>query len=113
MSRALPMSIAITPEPPYYAVIFTSLRTEGDHGYGKMSDAMVASAQQQPGFLGIESAREALGITVSYWASLEAISAWKQHAAHLVAQKTGREDWYAAYKVRICRVERDYAFSQL
>ena len=107
------MPIANTPATPYYAVIFTSLRTEGDQGYGKMSDAMVASAANQPGFLGMESAREELGITVSYWASLEAISAWKLQSAHLVAQKTGRENWYASYKVRVCRVERDYAFSQL
>lgn len=107
------MPIATTPATPYYAVIFTSVRTEGDHGYGKMSEAMAASAARQPGFLGVESAREELGITVSYWASLEAISAWKQEAAHLVAQKLGREDWYAAYKTRICRVERDYEFSRL
>lgn len=105
------MPIASTPATPYYAVIFTSLRTEHEQGYGEMSEAMVASAARQPGFLGMESAREELGITVSYWASLEAISAWKQHAAHLAAQKTGRDTWYAAFKVRICRVERDYAMS--
>jgi heme-degrading monooxygenase HmoA len=109
----LVMPIATTPATPYYAVIFTSIRTEGDHGYGKMSDAMVASAANQPGFLGVESAREEVGITVSYWASLEAISAWKQNSAHLAAQKLGRESWYAAYKIRICRVERDYEFSML
>jgi heme-degrading monooxygenase HmoA len=107
------MPIAKTPATPYYAVIFTSIRTDGDNGYGKMSDAMAESAAQQPGFLGVESAREDVGITVSYWASLESISAWKQDAAHLVAQKLGREDWYAAYKTRICRVERDYEFSTL
>lgn len=106
------MPIATTPATPYYAVIFTSIRTEGDNGYGKMSDAMVASAAEQPGFLGVESAREEVGITVSYWASLEAISAWKQNWAHLVAQKLGRESWYQAYKIRICRVERDYEFSR-
>lgn len=105
------MPIAATPATPYYAVIFTSIRSEGDNGYGKMSNAMVASAASQPGFLGIEAAREELGITVSYWSSLEAISAWKQECAHLVAQKLGRENWYAAYKVRICRVERDYDFA--
>jgi heme-degrading monooxygenase HmoA len=106
------MPIASTPATPYFAVIFTSVRTEGDHGYGNMSEAMVYSAANQPGFLGIESAREVLGITVSYWASLEAISAWKQHSAHLLAQKLGRENWYAAYRVRICRVEREYDFSR-
>lgn len=105
------MSIANTPAAPYYAVIFTTIRSADDHGYGKMSEAMVASAARQPGFLGIESAREEVGITVSYWDSLEAIAAWKQDAAHLMAQKLGRENWYTAYKTRICRVERDYAFS--
>jgi heme-degrading monooxygenase HmoA len=107
------MSIATTPATPYYAVIFTSISTEGDHGYGKMSEAMAESAAHQPGFLGVESAREEVGITVSYWASLEAIAAWKQDAAHLIAQKLGRENWYAAYKTRICRVERDYEFAKL
>lgn len=107
------MPIATTPAAPYYAVIFTSIRTDGDRGYAKMSDAMSESAAAQPGFLGVESAREEVRITVSYWASLEAIAAWKQDAAHLVAQKLGRENWYASYKTRICRVERDYDFSLL
>lgn len=104
------MSIADTGAAPYYAVIFTSLRTEGDDGYAEMADAMVELASRQPGFLGVESARDGLGITVSYWDSLEAIAAWKRHAEHLIAQKLGRERWYAAYKTRICRVERDYGF---
>jgi heme-degrading monooxygenase HmoA len=103
------MTIAITPAPPYYAVIFTSTRTGEDSGYEAMSDAMVSLAAQQPGFLGIESARDSLGITVSYWDSLEAIAAWKQNSAHLVAQQRGRELWYQAFTTRICRVERDYA----
>ncbi|MFZ4288464.1 antibiotic biosynthesis monooxygenase family protein [Variovorax sp. HJSM1_2] len=103
--------IAKTPAAPYYAVIFTSLRTDGDNGYGRMSDAMVASAEKQPGFLGVESAREEVGITVSYWESLEAIAAWKRDTAHQVAQQRGREHWYSAYKTRICKVERDYDFS--
>jgi len=102
------MSIASTPAPPYYAVIFTSLRTEGDNGYSAMAEAMVALAARQPGFLGVESARESLGITVSYWDSLESIAAWKQNSNHLVAQRRGREIWYQSFKVRICRIERDY-----
>jgi heme-degrading monooxygenase HmoA len=106
------MTFAPTPLPPYYAVIFTSQRTEGDNGYGEMAKAMVNLASQQPGFLGIESAREDLGITVSYWESLEAIAAWKQVYDHLTAQRRGRADWYQTYKVRICRVERDYSFEK-
>ena len=102
--------IAATPPAPYYAVIFTSLRTEVDEGYGAMADRMVELAAQQPGFLGVESAREGLGITVSYWESLEAIKAWKANAEHLVAQQTGRSDWYSQYKTRIAKVERDYGF---
>ncbi|HKN22530.1 MAG TPA: antibiotic biosynthesis monooxygenase [Terracidiphilus sp.] len=106
------MAIAATPSPPYYAVIFTSLRTADDSGYGKMADAMEKLAATQPGFLGIESAREGLGITVSYWESLDAIAAWKANAKHLVAQRRGRDTWYEEFKVRICRVERDYAFAR-
>jgi len=102
--------IAATPPAPYYAVIFTSLRTEVDAGYGAMAEHMVELAAQQPGFLGVESARKGVGITVSYWESLEAIRAWKTNAEHLVAQKTGRSDWYRRYKTRIARVERDYGF---
>jgi heme-degrading monooxygenase HmoA len=106
------MTLALTPPPPYFAVIFTSLRTEGDNGYSEMSEAMVHLASAQPGFLGVESARDGLGITVSYWESLEAIAAWKQNTDHLVAQRRGRADWYQNFKVRICRVERDYAFKK-
>lgn len=106
------MSIAKTRAIPYYAVIFTSIRTAGDNGYGNMADAMMEAAAKQPGFLGVESAREDVGITVSYWDSLESIAAWKRDAAHLVAQRAGREHWYEAYKTRICLVERDYDFSR-
>lgn len=104
--------IAPTPQPPYYAVIFTSVRTEGDHGYDKMAREMVALGSTMKGFLGIESAREEIGISVSYWDSLESIKAWKAVAAHQVAQEKGRTTWYATYKTRICFVERDYGFEQ-
>jgi heme-degrading monooxygenase HmoA len=102
--------IASTPTPPYYAVIFSSVRTTVDEGYGDMARQMVEMAAQQPGFLGVESARNELGITLSYWDSLEAIRNWKQVSEHLLAQQIGRKKWYAAYKTRICLVERDYAF---
>lgn len=100
--------IADTPNPPYYAVIFTSLRTEGDLGYGAMSEKMLELATVQPGFLGVESAREEVGITVSYWSSLESIKAWKANMAHAEAQKRGREQWYSAFRVRVSKVEREY-----
>lgn len=104
--------IAETPVPPYYAVIFTSTRTEGDNGYEQMAQAMFDLAAKQPGFLGFESAREGLGITVSYWDSPESIAAWQRNSNHLIAQQRGRADWYLAYRVRVCRVERDYAFQR-
>ncbi len=106
------MSIANTPPTPYYAVIFTSKKIAGVDGYDDMATLMVALAQQQAGFLGVESARDTLGITVSYWDSLAAIAAWKQQCTHLVAQQRGRDAWYAAYQVRICKVEREYGFEQ-
>lgn len=101
--------IAQTPKPPYYAVIFTSERTDDDNGYADMAARMLELAEDQPGYLGVESARSGLGITVSYWKSREAIAAWKQNAEHLVAQQRGQDDWYSAYTVRICRVEREYS----
>lgn len=102
--------IAQTPTPPYYAVIFSSLRTGPDPAYSTMAEHMETLAREQPGFLGVESARNEIGITVSYWESLEAIRNWKQHARHLIAQRLGREQWYSAYCVRVCRVERAYSF---
>jgi len=102
--------IAKTPKPPYYAVIFTSTRTDGDRGYSKMADYMLDLAQQQEGFLGIESAREDLGLTVSYWRDLESIKSWKENSEHLIAKEKGREEWYKNYKIRIAKVERDYEF---
>ncbi len=104
--------IARTPKPPYFAVIFTSLRTEGDNGYSAMADRMVELAAQQPGFLGMESARDGLGITVSYWSSLEAIKAWHENAEQQLAQKLGYQTWYQSFKLRVCRVERDYGFER-
>jgi heme-degrading monooxygenase HmoA len=100
--------IAKTPEPPYYAVIFTNLRTDGDSGYAEMADRMVELVQQQPGFLGFESACEGLGITVSYWQDLASIKAWKANGEHLQAQQQGHEQWYSTFKTRVARVERDY-----
>jgi len=99
---------AQTPKPPYYAVVFTSLRTDGDNGYGAMAERMLELAAQQEGFLGVESAREELGITVSYWDSLEAIRNWKQHSEHQEAQRLGHKVWYSEFKVRVAKVERDY-----
>ena len=101
-------NIAETPKPPYYAVIFSSQRTAGDDGYADMAAQMMELAVKQPGFLGVESARDGLGITVSYWESPDAISAWKQNAEHQLAQKLGRDQWYSAFRVRVAKVERDY-----
>lgn len=101
--------IASTPEPPYVAVIFSSQRTEGDQGYAAMAGRMVELARAQPGFLGVESARDAegFGITVSYWKDEASVAAWKAHAEHAVAQRLGRDRWYGAFRLRVCRVERE------
>lgn len=99
-------------DKPYYAVIFTNLRTEGDDGYAQMALEMEELAQLQPGFLGVESARDGLGITVSYWDSLEAIANWKANMDHIQAQRNGIKKWYSWYKTRICRVEREYEFNK-
>jgi heme-degrading monooxygenase HmoA len=105
-----PTLLAKTPEPPYYAVIFTSQRTEGDRGYGHMADRMLELAAKQPGFLAVETVRGAdgFGITVSYWSSEAAIVAWKAHAEHKPAQEAGQRVWYADYQLRIAKVERAY-----
>jgi len=104
--------IARTPDPPYVAVVFTSLRTPGDDGYGATAARMEELAAQQPGYLGIESAREGVGITVSYWATEDDARAWKRVAEHTVAQRTGRERWYREYTVRIAHVTREYRFER-
>ena len=101
---------APTPEPPYYAVIFTSTRTAVDEGYGEVADRMVELASKQPGFLGVESTRGAdgLGITVSYWSTLEATAAWKSNIEHRAAQAAGHRKWYQHFETRVARVERAY-----
>jgi heme-degrading monooxygenase HmoA len=104
--------IAKTPKPPYYAVIFTSHRTEGDIGYREMAGKMVELVSKQPGFIGVESARESVGITVSYWKDLESIKTWKENADHIMAQQRGKEVWYKEFKTRISKVERDYGFTR-
>lgn len=104
--------IANTPAPPYYAVIFTSVKNEDDPDYNIMAEKMVELAAQQPGYLGVESAREVLGITVSYWKDPESIQQWKSHIDHQLAQKMGRDLWYRCYTTRIAKVERDYHFDK-
>jgi len=121
------MEIANSPKPPYYAVVFTSLKSDSDDGYNKMSERMLELVKKQPGFLGFESARNELvsskgmssrnktsfgGITISYWKDLESINNWKNNSEHILAQKYGKDIWYNSYKVRICKVERDYIFEQ-
>ncbi len=100
-----------TPEPPYYAVIFTSTLGDNDDGYDAMGQALVELADQQPGFLGIDTTRGAdgLGITVSYWKDEESIQAWKAQTQHLLAQKNGIERWYSHYELRVAKVERAYS----
>jgi heme-degrading monooxygenase HmoA len=106
---------AATPRPPYYAVIFTNQRTtEDDAGYGAAAERMMELARQQPGFLGAESVRDTTGrgITVSYWESTDAIHRWGAHAEHRPVQTAGRERWYAAYRLRIVRVEAERQFER-
>ena len=103
--------LARTPEPPYWVVLFTSRRTSQDaEGYGRMAEAMAALAAKQPGYLGLESTRDAdgIGITLSYWASEQAIHDWKRVAAHAEAQRLGHERWYEDFALRVARVERAY-----
>jgi heme-degrading monooxygenase HmoA len=105
--------IAKTPTPPYYAVIFTSVRTDGDNGYSEMADKMMESAKNQPGFLGVESARETIGITVSYWKDLESIKKWRNNNEHQLAREKGRKIWYKQFTTRIALVEHDYNFESI
>ena len=102
------MPLAKTPAPPYYAVIFTSVLSEDSADYEEMAEKLVEGCSTQPGFLGLDSARSAIGITVCYWDSLESISKWKENEVHQYAQKTGKEKWYTAYQVRIAKVEKVY-----
>ncbi len=108
---SLDPSFAATPEPPYWVVMFTSRRNETDEeGYARMAQAMAALAPKQPGYLGIESARDAegFGITLSYWASEQAIHDWKRVAAHTEAQRLGHSRWYRDFVTRVAKVERAY-----
>lgn len=100
--------IANTPEPPYYAVIFTSLQTDELAGYAATASRMMELASEQEGYLGVESARESVGITVSYWRDLESIKRWKDNVEHREAQRQGLEKWYSRYTTRIALVEREY-----
>ena len=104
-------AFAATPEPPYYAVIFTSERTPGDNGYGETAQKMFGLASSMPGYLGFESARDAggIGIAVSYWASEADIARWKRQMDHLAAQESGKTRWYEHYELRVARVERAYS----
>lgn len=103
--------IANTPKPPYYAVIFSTLRTDVEEGYEETAVEMEALAKQQEGYLGIESVRNEIGITVSYWKDVASIIKWKNNVEHTIAREKGRALWYRKFQLRICKVERDYGFS--
>jgi heme-degrading monooxygenase HmoA len=107
--------LATTPQPPYYAVIFSSVRTgQEDQSYAAAADRMAQLASEQPGYLGVDSVRDAtgIGITVSYWSSEAAISAWRRHAEHTIVREQGRKSWYAEYELRVAKVERAYGFKR-
>lgn len=106
------MPMINTPEPPYYAVIFTSIRTNVDNGYAEAAERMLELAGSIDGFLGVNSAREEVGITVSYWRDLESIKVWRQHPEHIEAQKRGREEWYESFNTRVSLVERESSFTR-
>lgn len=109
------VNLATTPEPPYYAVIFASVRTkQDDEGYATAADRMVQLASEQPGYLGVDSVRDAngVGITVSYWSSEAAIAAWRRNAEHTIAREQGRKNWYMEYELRVAKVERAYGFKR-
>ncbi len=109
------IDLARTPEPPYYAVIFASIRTNSDDaGYAEASGHMARLASEQPGYLGVDSVRDAngVGITVSYWSSEEAIAAWRRNAEHTIAREHGRKNWYAEYELRVAKIERAYGFKR-
>ena len=95
---------------PYYVVIFTSTQKEYIEGYQEMAIKMEELAKTQDGFIGMNSVKNDVGITISYWTSLEAIKNWKQNSDHLIAQQNGRNQWYNWYSVTICKVEREYEF---
>lgn len=97
---------------PYYAVIFTTTLTEELDGYLEMGEEMETLAKEQEGFIGIESAKSELGITVSYWKDLESISMWRANLDHQKAQQLGKDKWYKSYNLRVAKVERDYFFSR-
>jgi len=104
--------IANTPKPPYYAVIFSTVRTNVEDGYNEMAERMEHLAKQQEGYLGIETARNEVRITISYWESLDAILKWKNNSEHIIARKLGKELWYKKYQLRICKVEHEYGYQK-
>lgn len=102
--------IVKTLKPPYYAVIFSTIVADNLDGYLETANRMEELAKQQKGFLGVESARSEIGITVSYWQTEADIIAWKNNLEHTEARDLGREKWYKQYQLRICKVEREYGF---
>lgn len=111
MTDPVPASL---PDPPYYAVVFTAVRTGDDNGYAETDERLAELAADQPGFLGVNSARgpDGLGITVSYWKDEESIAAWRDHAEHTLARARGREHWYASFSLHVAKVERTHAFTR-
>lgn len=99
---------ADTPKPPYYAVIFTSKLKDSPDGYDQMSDHIEDMIKDQDGYLGMESARNEIGITVCYWKDIDSIKKWSENLDHKIAKEKGKAKWYDSYRVRISKVEIEY-----
>lgn len=98
-------------QPLFYAVIFTSKLTGvAIEDYERNAAKMEDLCAQQPGFLGMDSARSEVGITVCYWQSLADIENWRSHLDHKSVQEKGIEIWYESYDVKVCLVEKHYSF---
>ncbi|MFD4672674.1 antibiotic biosynthesis monooxygenase family protein [Lentzea sp. NPDC058450] len=101
-------------EPPYYAAIFTTVRTQDQTGYAETNARMEELVRDIPGYLGMDHAQNpgGLGITVGYFRDAEALEQWRTDAEHRVAQKRGRADWYESYTLHVAKVERSHGFTR-
>jgi heme-degrading monooxygenase HmoA len=96
-------------------VIFRSrLRDDPAPGYADTAARMLELARATPGFVSFQHYEAADGERVSLieFASDEAVRAWREHPEHREAQRRGRADWYAWFRLTTCAPLRETLFER-
>ena len=93
--------------------IFRSrLRPGVDAEYGPLAERMYRIASSLPGFVSSRDfvADDGERVAIIEFESEAAHAGWRDHPEHRRAQQRGRAEFYATYRIQVCRVDREASF---